>query len=79
MLPHRYKLILFQCEALGSSDHTPACEDLQLIAVFEGADGRRIERRKTILAYPRIMADPEQFPMLITGELSELMRDVRRA
>jgi hypothetical protein len=79
MLPHRYKLVRFHCESLGVSEEAPACEDVQLIALLEDEDGRQLERSKTVLAYPRIMADPEQFPSLVASELRSMMQDSSRS
>lgn len=75
MPPHKYKLIRFHCESLGPSEHAPACENVQLIVLLEDQDGKTIERTKTLLAYPRIMADPEQFPPLLITELRSMMLD----
>jgi len=73
MVSNRYKLVRFHCESLGASENAPACEDVQFIALLEDEDGRHIERTKTVLAYPRIMADPEQFPLLLASELRSMM------
>jgi len=73
LAPHRYKLVRFHCEPIGASEHAPACENVQLIVLLEDEDGRTVERRKTILAYPQIMADPEQFPSLSVSELRSMM------
>jgi hypothetical protein len=77
MLPGRYKLVRFHCESLGVSEKAAACEHVQLIALLEDEDGRTIERSKMILAYPRIMADPEQFPSLVARELRSMMHDAK--
>lgn len=78
MLSRRYKLVRFHCESLGPSEDAAACENVQLIVLLEDEDGRTIERSKTILAYPRIMADPEQFPSLVASELRSMMHDGSR-
>ena len=75
MIPRRYKLVQFLCESLGRPEHAPACEEIELTAVLENELGVRVERTKTILAYSRIMADPEQYPALIVTELRSMMRE----
>jgi len=47
---------------------------VQLTAVLESQDGTTFERTRTILVYPRIMSDAEQFPFLIAGELRAMMQ-----
>jgi hypothetical protein len=69
----RYKLLRLSCESLGPSADAPACEDFELTALLESEDGRTIERRRMVLAYPRIMSDPEQFPALLAAELRAMM------
>ena len=73
MLLPRHKLVSFHLESLGPSADAPACEDLRLIALLEGSDGSRFERSKTILAYPGIMRDAEQFPFFLASEVRALM------
>jgi hypothetical protein len=78
MLPSRYKLVRFQFESLGKSEHSPSCERLQLIAGFETDDGATVERSEVILAYPLIMSDPEQFPAQVAEALRTMMIEARR-
>jgi hypothetical protein len=78
MLPPRRKLVRFQVESLGKSEHSPACEHLRLIAGFESEDGATVERSEVILAYPQIMSDPEQFPAQVAEALRAMMIEVRR-
>jgi hypothetical protein len=42
MLRRKYKLIRFHAESLGASTEVPACEDLQIIALFEAEDGTTV-------------------------------------
>ncbi|HEY3707207.1 MAG TPA: hypothetical protein VGL22_19255 [Terracidiphilus sp.] len=74
MLPRRYKLLRLLYESLGPSAHTPTCEGVEIIATLEDEQGRTVERRASLLVYPRIMSDPEQFPFVIARALRAMMR-----
>ena len=74
----RYKLIRLQVESLGTCDHSPACEDVQLVVLLEAQDGSMIERRQSLLAYHEIMRDPEQFPPLIAESVRAMMVEANR-
>jgi hypothetical protein len=62
IVPRRPKVIRFCCESLGQAADVPSCENVEIVAVFQAQDGTTGERATTVLVYPRIMCDPQQFP-----------------